>query len=144
MTNNTRSWEVEALCPLESQAFHHDFHLMKTPQDCHDMIELRAAIDELDGSIIQLLAKRATYIDRAAELKSVNGLPANIPARVEEVVAKVKASAKRVGLDPNLAEQIWRQLISWSIAREERKLGATENHPTPTLRDAEPRANVAA
>jgi isochorismate pyruvate lyase len=108
------------------------------------MVELRAAIDELDGSIVQLLAKRATYIDRAAELKSVNGLPANIPARVEDVVAKVKANATREGFDPQLAEQIWRQLISWSIAREERKLSAMRDKANPTLRDAKPRANVAA
>ncbi len=144
MTNNTRSWEVEALCPLESRLFHPDLKFMKTPQNCHNMVELRAAIDELDGNIIQLLATRATYIDRAAELKTINGLPANIPARVEEVVAKVKANAAREGFDPELAEQLWRQLISWSIAREERKLGGAENHPTATLRDAKPRANVAA
>jgi isochorismate pyruvate lyase len=117
---------------------------MKAPQDCPSMVELRAAIDELDGSIIQLLAKRATYIDRAAELKSVNGLPANIPARVEDVVAKVKANAAREGFDPELAERIWRQLISWSIAREERKLSAMLDKANPTLRDAKPRANVAA
>jgi isochorismate pyruvate lyase len=116
---------------------------MKAPKDCPTMVELRAAIDELDGSIVQLLAKRATYIDRAAELKSVNGLPANIPARVEEVVAKVKANATREGFDPELAEQIWRQLIAWSIAREERKLGTSRNPSNPTLRDAKPRANVA-
>jgi isochorismate pyruvate lyase len=108
------------------------------------MVELRSAIDELDGSIIQLLATRATYIDRAAELKSVNGLPANIPTRVEEVVAKVKANAAREGFDADLAEQIWRQLISWSIAREERKLDAGQIHPNPTLRETNTRANVAA
>ncbi|MGL4404197.1 MAG: chorismate mutase [Notoacmeibacter sp.] len=107
------------------------------------MIELRAAIDQLDGNLVQLLAQRAAYIDRAAELKSVNGMPANIPARVEEVVAKVKANAMREGLDPDLAEQIWRQLISWSIAREERKLSSIDNHQQPALRDANHRANVA-
>ena len=108
------------------------------------MTELRAAIDELDRSLVQLLATRAAFIDRAAQLKSVNGLPANIPARVEEVVAKVKATAVLEGFDPILAEQIWRQLISWSIAREERKLGRTEIPPMPTLHGANPRANVAA
>jgi isochorismate pyruvate lyase len=116
---------------------------MKAQQDCPSMVELRAAIDELDGDLIKLLATRATYIDRAAELKSVNGLPANIPARVEEVVAKVKANAAREGFDPELAETIWRQMISWSIAREERKLGTVHNRPNPHLRDVKPRANVA-
>lgn len=117
---------------------------MKAPQDCPSMTELRAAIDEIDCGLIQLLAKRATYIDRAAELKSVNGLPANIPARVEEVVAKVKANAVYHGFDPDLAEQIWRQLISWSIAREERVLSTVDNPAHLVLRDDSDRANVAA
>lgn len=108
------------------------------------MIELRSAIDELDGKLVQLLAMRATYIDRAAELKSVNGLPANIPARVEEVVAKVRGTAKREGLDADLAEQIWRRLISWSIAREERHLGTANNQSKATLHRVDSPANVSA
>jgi isochorismate pyruvate lyase len=95
---------------------------MKTPRDCHSMLELRAAIDELDASIVRQLVARAGYIDRAIELKSKNGLPANIPSRVEEVVSKVKARAKAEGFDEALTEDIWRQLIAWSIAREERAL----------------------
>ena len=92
------------------------------------MLELRASIDALDGEIVKLLALRALYIDRAAELKTVNGLPANIPSRVEDVVAKVKAAAMREGLDADLVEQLWRQMISWSIAREERVLKANVLH----------------
>ena len=92
------------------------------------MPELRAAIDVLDSDIVKLLALRTGYIDRAAELKAVNGLPANIPSRVEEVVNKVKAAAVREGLDEELAEQLWRQMISWSIAREERALKANDLH----------------
>ncbi|MEZ5887751.1 MAG: chorismate mutase, partial [Paracoccaceae bacterium] len=48
---------------------------------------------------------------------------ARIDWRVEEVVAKVRARAEAEGLDPDLAETIWRRLIDWSIAREERALG---------------------
>ncbi|MCU0832017.1 MAG: chorismate mutase [Rhizobiaceae bacterium] len=83
------------------------------------MVELREAIDALDAAIVGLLAKRAHYIDRAAVLKQQEGLPANIPARVEDVVAKVRARAAAEGLDPELAELIWRRVITWSIAREE-------------------------
>ncbi|MCV2865655.1 chorismate mutase, partial [Defluviimonas sp. WL0075] len=52
-----------------------------------------------------------------------NGLPARIEDRVEEVVAKVRARAEADGLDPALVEDLWRRLIEWSIAREERRLG---------------------
>jgi len=93
------------------------------PQDCHSMRELRPQIDKLDRQLIELLVTRATYIDRASELKPGEGLPARIPDRVEEVVQKVRASADELGMDPDLAEKLWRILIDWSIAREERVLG---------------------
>mgnify|MGYP001767059565 FL=1 len=97
---------------------------MKAPDDCHDMTDLRAAIDALDAGIVAQLRARAAYIDRAAILKLGNGLPARIDERVEEVVAKVRAEAAAQMLDPDLVEDLWRRLIDWSIAREERKLGA--------------------
>jgi len=88
------------------------------PQDCRDMVELRGEIDALDERLVALLATRADYIDRAIALKQINGWPARIPQRVEEVVTKVRTSAGAEGLDPDLAESLWRQLIDWSIARE--------------------------
>ena len=96
---------------------------MKAPEDCHDMTDLRAAIDALDAGIVAQLAARAGYIDRAVRLKQDNGLPARIDARVEDVVARVRQEATRQALDPDLVEDLWRRLIDWSIAREERTLG---------------------
>ncbi len=94
------------------------------PKDCHSMQELRAQIDQLDRQLIEMLVTRAGYIDRASELKPNAGLPARIPERVEEVVRKVRAASDEAGMDPDLAEQLWRILIDWSIAREERVLGS--------------------
>ena len=93
------------------------------PQDCHSMQDLRVQIDTLDRLLIEMLVTRAGYIDRAAQLKSGEGLPARIPDRVEEVVSRVRASSGELGMDPDLAERLWRILIDWSIAREERVLG---------------------
>ncbi|WP_170337896.1 chorismate mutase [Ruegeria arenilitoris] len=93
------------------------------PQDCHSMQELRVQIDKLDRQLIELLAARATYIDRASELKPGEGLPARIPERVEDVVQKVRSNSVGVGMDPDLTERLWRILIDWSIAREENVLG---------------------
>ena len=69
-----------------------------------------------------LLALRSRYIDRAVDLKRAEGLPANIPARVEQVVARVRDSADAQALDPDLVERLWRTLIDWSIERERRNL----------------------
>lgn len=94
------------------------------PEQCHSMRDLRTEIDRFDRQLVEMLARRATYIDRAAELKPAEGLPARIPDRVEAVVQNVRNEALFQGLDPDLAEQLWRILIDWSIAREERVLGA--------------------
>lgn len=91
---------------------------MLDPKDCRDMPTLRDQIDALDRDLVRLLKKRMGYIDRAVEIKTDNGLPANIPARVEDVVAKVKAVAEKEQLDAELVETLWRQLIDWSITRE--------------------------
>lgn len=87
------------------------------------MSALRREIDALDRDLVALLQRRAAMIDRAIVLKRAAGLPARIEARVEEVVARVRAAAEVQGLDPALAEGLWRKLIDWSIAREEAVLG---------------------
>ena len=85
-----------------------------------DMASLRLQIDRMDRELIALLAERAGYIDRAIQLKQANGWPARIPERVEEVVMNARAVAGGEGLDPDLIESLWRQLVDWSIAREAR------------------------
>jgi isochorismate pyruvate lyase len=96
---------------------------VKTPQDCTDMDDIRAEIDRIDGDLVRMLAQRAAYIDRAAEIKAQAGLPARITPRVEQVVDNVRAHAATHGVSPDLVEKLWRWLIEWSIAREETRLG---------------------
>lgn len=97
---------------------------MKPAGECQSMAELRAQIDDLDRALIALLARRVGYIDRAIELKPAEGLPARIEPRVAGVLANVRAAAAANAFDPDLAEQLWRLIIEWSIAREERVLGS--------------------
>lgn len=96
---------------------------MRDPEQCRDMIELRAAIDGIDAELVALLARRARCIDRAIALKPGLGLPARIDARVREVLEHVSAEAGQQGLDPDLARVLWQQIVEWSIAHEERVLG---------------------
>jgi isochorismate pyruvate lyase len=97
--------------------------MKKAPETCTSMTDLRVEIDRIDVAMVALLAERATYIDRAAEIKQGVGLPARIPARVEQVVRNVRA-ASRGGFDADMAEVMWRELIEWSIRREEAALAA--------------------
>ena len=88
------------------------------PGDCNSMDELRHQIDKLDVKIIELLANRSEFIDRATELKKSNGMPARIPERIESVVSNARNAAEELDLDSDLVEKIWRILIDWSIQRE--------------------------
>jgi isochorismate pyruvate lyase len=91
--------------------------------DLADMAALRRVVDALDAELIALLARRAGLIDRAIELKPREGIPARATDRVAQVVANVRRLAEAQGLDPDLAETLWREIIEWSIAREEAILG---------------------
>ena len=92
------------------------------PATCAAMAGVRAEIDRLDKEIVALLVRRAACIDRAVAVKRAEGLPARIAPRVEEVIDNVRSAAAEGGLDPSLAEDLWRRLVDWSIAREERAL----------------------
>mgnify|MGYP000462591590 CR=1 FL=1 len=95
----------------------------KSPNECASMAELRVEIDDIDTTLIRLLALRTTYIDRAVDLKRIENLPARTTDRVAEVIAKVRGNAEQQGLDSDLAETLWRELIEWSIQREIVHLG---------------------
>lgn len=93
------------------------------PDSLATMRDLRAEIDRLDAEIVALLAQRARLIERAIELKPGEGLPARIESRVDEVLAKVRATAEARGLSPDLAERLWREMMEFFISREEEVLG---------------------
>lgn len=83
------------------------------------MDEVRAAIDALDEKLMPLIAERAHCIAEAARLK---GDPdtALVPWRVEAVAAHARELARNEGLDPALAERLWRAMMSEFIAHERR------------------------
>jgi len=85
---------------------------------------LRAEIDAIDTAIVALLARRFAVVDRVIVVKERDGLPALLPERVEEVVARVRAAAAAAGVPAEAAESVWRALIGQTIAYEETVLGA--------------------
>jgi isochorismate pyruvate lyase len=96
----------------------------RSEQELQDeMSDVRRLIDELDEELVALLAKRQRQIERAARVKPALGMPANVPERVDEVLAHVLGVARREGLSVEVAMNLWRALIDWSIQYEERLMG---------------------
>jgi len=94
----------------------------KKPADCRDMTEVRAEIDRIDAALVDLLAERFGYVERAWQLKLEAGQEASVPWRNQQVVDKVRARAAEKGVPPDLVEALWRQMIGWFIQYEEEKL----------------------
>jgi isochorismate pyruvate lyase len=93
----------------------------RTPEQCEDMSHVRAEIDALDEQLIDLVAERFGYVDRAWQLKN-NPEDATVPWRINEVIAKVRQRAEDRNIPPQLAEALWRQMIGWFIEYEMEKL----------------------
>ena len=87
------------------------------PADCETMAEVRQGVDALDRLLVAVLAERQRYMDAAARIKPERAAVRD-PARIEDVVAKVKAAARDAGLSEAIAEPVWRLLIERSIAHE--------------------------
>ena len=87
------------------------------PEDCATMTDVRAGVDAIDRELVKLLAVRQCYMAAAARIKPSRD-KVHDTARIEEVVAKVKANARRDGLSETIAEPVWRMLIDRSIAYE--------------------------
>jgi isochorismate pyruvate lyase len=94
----------------------------RPPAECRDMTEVRAEIDRLDKALVDLIAERFGYVERAWQLKLEARQEANVPWRNQQVFDKVRARASEKGLPPDLVEALWRQMIGWFIQYEEEKL----------------------
>lgn len=94
---------------------------MKKAAECENMDEVRAEIDRVDQALVDLLAERWTYVDRAWVFKR-SAAEASVPWRNRDVVEKVRKRAESAGMPPEMAEALWRMIIGWGIQYEEERL----------------------
>ncbi len=89
------------------------------------MDQVRVEIDAIYQALVDLMAERFSYVDRAWQLKS-SPSEATVPWRIQQVIDRVRERAVAKGLPPELAEALWRQMIGWFIQYEEEKLGESD------------------
>ncbi len=90
----------------------------RTPApQCQSMADVRREIDRVDRALVRLLAERLTYIERAGHIKKDRAVVRD-EARINDVLAKVKAACEHAGFPPEIAEPVWRALMEGSIAHE--------------------------
>ena len=94
----------------------------KRPWECADMSQVRAEIDRIDATMVDLISERFGYVERAWQLKLGAGQEASVPWRNQQVIDKVRTRAAATGVPPDLCEALWRQMIGWFIQYEEERL----------------------
>jgi len=88
-----------------------------SPEDCTNMAQVREGVDAIDRELVALIAERARYMEAAARIKPSRAV-VHDDWRIEDVIGKVLAEARRLGLSTELAEPVWRELVRQSIAYE--------------------------
>lgn len=83
--------------------------------------QARAQIDVIDHALIELISARQFYVDQAVRFKRT-AHDVQSPERVEDVIKKVRGAAQDQGVDPNLIEHIYREMIHHFIQRELKEL----------------------
>lgn len=79
--------------------------------------EIREQIDSLDRRIVHLIAERQQCVVAAGALKGdEQGVRA--PARVEQIIARVRDLAAKSGASPDVVERCYRSLIGAFIDLE--------------------------
>ena len=90
---------------------------IRDPADCTTMAEVRAGVDDVDGKIMDLIARRFGYMAAAARIKPDRDAVRD-EWRKADVKAKVDRAAAAAEIDRALISRLYEELIEASIAYE--------------------------
>jgi chorismate mutase/prephenate dehydrogenase len=82
--------------------------------------DLRNELSGVDRELVELIAERQRLVGEIGRSKLSMRIGTRDYAREKDVLDTARARADKLGLDPDLAEAILRQLIKSSLASQER------------------------
>ncbi len=77
-----------------------------------ELLSMRSSIDNIDATLVYLLAERFKATQRVGVLKAKHRLPAGDPQRESAQIARLRALAESAHLDPAFAEKFLNFIIS--------------------------------
>ncbi len=81
--------------------------------------EIRADIEELDRSFVQLLAKRMDAVRRVGEIKAEDGSPIWDPSREARLLESWRGEADAAGLSSHFVGRVLREILQYSRRSQE-------------------------
>jgi isochorismate pyruvate lyase len=90
---------------------------MKSPDECANIHEVRDEIDIIDREVIDALSKRFQYVIAAARFKTSEA-SVRSPDRFQAMLQQRREWAQESGLNPDVVENIYRDLVNYYIEEE--------------------------
>lgn len=89
--------------------------------ECQKLQLLRRRVDQLDMSILLILAARFCLVKEIGALKRGNGIPVVDDSRFKRMMARLTRAGKQVGLSPRLVRVLWDLIHRESVRIQGRK-----------------------
>ncbi len=83
--------------------------------------QLRQEIDAVDRQIIKLLSQRFKLAEQVGDIKRAQGSAIRRPAREKQVLATQGQIAEQFEVSPALVKRLYRQIMSESAKRQQKK-----------------------
>lgn len=91
--------------------------MIKDPEDCNSMAEVRAGVDDVDERLVALLAWRFSYMAAAARIKTGRETVRD-EARKAQVIANARRHACAAAVPEAVVAELWEMLVEASISYE--------------------------
>ncbi|HVY87080.1 MAG TPA: chorismate mutase [Caulobacterales bacterium] len=85
-----------------------------------DLKRLRESIDNIDASLIYILAERFKCTQAVGKLKAELSMPSADPGREAEQIARLRRLAAEAKLDPDFAEKFLNFIVTEVIRNHEK------------------------
>ena len=95
---------------------------VKQPQHCENISEVRNEIDTIDRDILTLLGTRFKYVKEIVRFKEKTKESIIASDRREQVINQRRQWAVENGIDPDVIETMYRNLITYFIAEEMKEI----------------------
>ncbi|MDI3212546.1 chorismate mutase [Arthrobacter sp. AL12] len=106
-----------------------------------ELLSIRSSIDNIDATLVYLLAERFKATQKVGFLKATHKLPAGDPGRETAQIARLRRLAAEAHLDPAFAEKFLNFIIGEVIRHHE---AIAEDHEASLAADSLPAGTLAA
>lgn len=92
------------------------------PSECKGKEDIREQIDSIDRLVLKALGIRYKYVKEIVKYKEKNYASVKAQDRYDQVLEKRREWATENGLDPQVVENIYKELIHYFIEEEMKEI----------------------